>query len=77
MIKSQAALGQQQPWHDIVLKTKYNDPLKLKSSLDSMYGKGKYRVKVRANRYILQLPEQPQRAQIVEIENTIHSHYNG
>ncbi|KAI0378688.1 hypothetical protein F5Y04DRAFT_143530 [Hypomontagnella monticulosa] len=44
-------------WHNVVLKQKYNDPLKLKATLDGIYGKGQYRVTTRANRYILQLPE--------------------
>ncbi|KAI2778760.1 hypothetical protein F4815DRAFT_231384 [Daldinia loculata] len=47
-------------WYEVVLKQKYNDPQKLKSSLDSMYGQGRYKVKIKASRYILQLPEPPQ-----------------
>ncbi|KAI1477293.1 hypothetical protein F4774DRAFT_389532 [Daldinia eschscholtzii] len=64
-------------WHEVVLRQKYNDPLKLKNSLDSMYGQNKYKVRIKANRYILQLPEPPHEGQIAEIERTISFHYKG
>jgi len=35
-------------WHEVVLRQKYNDPRKLKESLDTMYGQGGYQVKVRS-----------------------------
>ncbi|KAI2470510.1 hypothetical protein F4781DRAFT_175311 [Annulohypoxylon bovei var. microspora] len=44
-------------WHEVVLRQKYNDQMKLKVALDEMYGQGKYGVKMRATRWILQLPE--------------------
>ncbi|KAI1642504.1 uncharacterized protein F4817DRAFT_294798 [Daldinia loculata] len=62
-------------WYEVVLKQKYNDPQKLKSSLDSMYGQGRYKVKIKASRYILQLPEPPHEDRIAEIERTISFHY--
>ncbi len=34
-------------WHVVVLRQKYNDPLKLKNTLDTLYGEGNYKVKVR------------------------------
>ncbi|KAI0097136.1 hypothetical protein F4814DRAFT_453665 [Daldinia grandis] len=42
-------------WHEVVLKQKYNDPRKLKNTLDSLYGNDNYKIK--SGRYILQLPE--------------------
>ncbi|KAI0600868.1 hypothetical protein F4775DRAFT_509151 [Biscogniauxia sp. FL1348] len=40
-------------WHEVVLRQKYNDPRKLKESLDTMYGQGGYQVKIKANRHKL------------------------
>ncbi|KAI1759184.1 hypothetical protein GGR53DRAFT_471605 [Hypoxylon sp. FL1150] len=48
---------QRAAWHEVVLRQKYNDPTRLKASLDSIYGPGRYIVKIKANRYYLQLPE--------------------
>lgn len=62
-------------WHDVILRQKYNNPTKLKNALDSMYGQGRYKVMIRANRYILQLPEPFVEAQILEIENAVRFHY--
>ncbi|KAI1105657.1 hypothetical protein F4804DRAFT_331080 [Jackrogersella minutella] len=64
-------------WHEVVLKQKYNDPLKLKKSLDGLYGQGKYKVRTKANRYILQLPEKIHEEKKAEIEAAIRFHYNG
>ncbi|OTB02219.1 hypothetical protein M426DRAFT_322795 [Hypoxylon sp. CI-4A] len=63
-------------WHEVILRQKYNDPLKLKDSLNNLYGEGRYKVKTRANRYILQVPEPMQQAQIAELEAAIRFHYN-
>ncbi|OHW97771.1 hypothetical protein CSPAE12_03533 [Colletotrichum incanum] len=42
--------------HKKVMRAKYIDQSKLKTSLDSIYGEGNYLVKERANRYIIMLP---------------------
>ncbi|KAI1799226.1 hypothetical protein F4811DRAFT_544927 [Daldinia bambusicola] len=64
-------------WHEVVLRQKYNDPQKLKNSLDSMYGPDRYKVRVKSGRYILQLQlqEPPPESQIAELERTISFHY--
>ncbi|KAI2609182.1 hypothetical protein GGR54DRAFT_387613 [Hypoxylon sp. NC1633] len=48
--------SRQAQYHEVVLRQKYNDPMKLKNSLDRRFGAGMYRVKTKANRYILLLP---------------------
>lgn len=68
--------SEKEPPYEVVLRQKYNDPLKLKKSLDEMYGKGKYMVTLRANRYILRLPEPLQDGKRAEIEKQIQFHYN-
>ncbi|KAI1489255.1 hypothetical protein F5X96DRAFT_641605 [Biscogniauxia mediterranea] len=63
-------------WHEVVLRQKYNDPRKLKESLDTMYGQGGYQVKTKANRYILKLPVPLDEGQLAELEKDIGFHYN-
>ncbi|KAH9908536.1 hypothetical protein F4778DRAFT_350697 [Xylariomycetidae sp. FL2044] len=63
--------------YEVVLRQKYNDPRKLKAILDDSYGFGKYRVKIRANRYILMLPQHLGEDQIAELEQSIRIHYRG
>ncbi|KAI1465107.1 uncharacterized protein F4812DRAFT_132306 [Daldinia caldariorum] len=69
--------SQSETWHEVVLRQKYNDPLKLKNSLDSMYGQDRYKVRVKSGRYILQLKlqEPPPEGQIAELERAISFHY--
>ncbi|KAI0892816.1 hypothetical protein F4806DRAFT_224186 [Annulohypoxylon nitens] len=43
--------------HEVVLRQRYNDPMKLKKVLDEMFGEGKYRVQTRSTRWILRVPE--------------------
>ncbi|WYZ38039.1 hypothetical protein EsH8_II_001545 [Colletotrichum jinshuiense] len=62
--------------HEQVMQERYHDPLKLKASLDSIYGEGNYQVKERANRYILQLPIPIKEGDMAKIEKRIRSHYN-
>ncbi|KAI0012556.1 hypothetical protein F4779DRAFT_40547 [Xylariaceae sp. FL0662B] len=63
-------------WHETVLRQKYNDPMKLKNLLDNAYGQGRYNVKIKANRYILRLPEPLNEVQLAEMEKQIRFHYN-
>ncbi|KAI5860608.1 hypothetical protein GGS23DRAFT_599416 [Durotheca rogersii] len=44
-------------WHEILLRNKYNNPMKLKDVLDKMYGKGKYRIRSKSSNLVLLLPE--------------------
>lgn len=63
--------------HEVVLRQRYNDPMKLKKVLDEMFGEGKYRVQTRSTRWILRVPEPMPKEKLAKIEETIRSHYNG
>jgi hypothetical protein len=39
-------MSNSRPWHEVMLRQKYNDPRKLKQVLDKVYGSGNYLVKV-------------------------------
>ncbi|ESA43536.1 hypothetical protein GE21DRAFT_2953 [Neurospora crassa] len=62
-------------WYDHVLRKKYRDPLKLKQALTAMYGEGNYRIKVRADRWIVTIPKELSNIEMDELENSIYSHY--
>ncbi|OHE98216.1 hypothetical protein CORC01_06413 [Colletotrichum orchidophilum] len=59
-----------------VLRARYHNSAKLKTSLDSIYGEGNYKVKERANRFILMLPEPLKKGELAAIEKRIRVHYN-
>ncbi|KAK1657697.1 hypothetical protein BDP55DRAFT_421243 [Colletotrichum godetiae] len=59
-----------------VMRSRYHDPGKLKKSLDSIYGQGNYKVKEKANRYILILPKPLKKGELAAIEKRIRVHYN-
>ncbi|KAI0880776.1 uncharacterized protein GGS22DRAFT_80021 [Annulohypoxylon maeteangense] len=63
--------------NEVLLRQRYNDPIKLKKVLDEMFGEGKYGVQTRSTRWILRLPEAMPKEKLAKIEETIRSHYNG
>ncbi|EGO56859.1 hypothetical protein NEUTE1DRAFT_84406 [Neurospora tetrasperma FGSC 2508] len=62
-------------WYDHVLRKKYRDPLKLKQALTAMYGEGNYRIKVRADRWIVTIPKEMSNIEMDELENSVYLHY--
>nr|XP_036587309.1 uncharacterized protein CTRU02_03082 [Colletotrichum truncatum]KAF6798040.1 hypothetical protein CTRU02_03082 [Colletotrichum truncatum] len=58
-----------------VMRSKYNDPLKLQSSLNEICGEGNYEVKVKWNRYILLLPHQMKETDMAKLEEKVRLHY--
>ncbi|KAK2773531.1 hypothetical protein CKAH01_13571 [Colletotrichum kahawae] len=46
------------------MRTKYNDPVKLKDTLNKMFGEKNYKVRVINNRYILMLSRAPRQVRI-------------
>ncbi|KAK1633230.1 hypothetical protein BDP81DRAFT_71241 [Colletotrichum phormii] len=59
-----------------VMRARYHDSAKLKTSLDTIYGQGNYKVKERANRFILMLPRPLKKGELAAIEKRIRVHYN-
>jgi len=62
-------------WSEHVLRKKYTDPMKLKESLDDIYGEGKYRVMEKGGRWILGLSNPMSQEELKEIEKRIYNHY--
>ncbi|CCF43530.1 hypothetical protein CH063_13205 [Colletotrichum higginsianum] len=62
--------------HEQLMRAKYLDQRKLKNSLDSIYGEGKYQVKERASRYILMLPTPMKKDDLAQLEQRVRLHYN-
>ncbi|KAK1714929.1 uncharacterized protein BDZ83DRAFT_62946 [Colletotrichum acutatum] len=58
------------------MRARYHDSAKLKTSLDSIYGQGNYKVKERANRFILMLPKPLKKDELAAIEQRIRVHYH-
>ncbi|KAK1458581.1 hypothetical protein CCUS01_09245 [Colletotrichum cuscutae] len=58
------------------MRARYHDSAKLKTSLDSIYGQGNYKVKERANRFILMLPKPLEKGELAVIEQRIRVHYS-
>ncbi|CCC10891.1 hypothetical protein SMACR_04122 [Sordaria macrospora] len=61
--------------HNHVLRKKYRDPLKLKQALTKTFGEGNYKIKVRADRWIVAIPREMSNNEIDELENSVYSHY--
>ncbi|KAG7047264.1 hypothetical protein JMJ77_0010618 [Colletotrichum scovillei] len=59
-----------------MMRARYHDSAKLKTSLDSIYGQGNYKVKERANRFILMLPKPLKEGELAAIEQRIRVHYS-
>lgn len=82
MLSSSPAIINQAPtptaptqWHNHVLRKKYRDPLKLKQALTAMYGEGNYKIKVRADRWIVAIPREMSNTEMDELESSVYSHY--
>ncbi|KAK3387899.1 hypothetical protein B0H63DRAFT_471130 [Podospora didyma] len=62
-------------WSENVLPKKYRDPLKLKETLNEIYGEGQYRVKIRGDRFIVALPRPMLEGELEAINKGIYHHY--
>ncbi|KAF4835463.1 hypothetical protein CGCSCA4_v012597 [Colletotrichum siamense] len=63
-------------WHRETMRTKYHDPVKLKDTLNKMFGENNYKVRVINNRYILMLSRQPRQGEMEKLEKEAREHYN-
>ncbi|KAF5526678.1 hypothetical protein CGCA056_v003907 [Colletotrichum aenigma] len=61
-------------WHRETMRTKYHDPVKLKDTLNKMFGEKNY--KVINNRYILMLSRPPRQGEMEKLEKEAREHYN-
>ncbi|TDZ15367.1 hypothetical protein Cob_v011724 [Colletotrichum orbiculare MAFF 240422] len=62
--------------HRRVLKSQYNDPLRLQSSLNDICGEGNYSVKVISGRYIISSLRPMKEEEMESIEKRARLHYN-
>ncbi|KAE9363919.1 hypothetical protein N431DRAFT_489747 [Stipitochalara longipes BDJ] len=67
--------GQPSGWSEHVFRKKYTDPMKLKESLDEIYGQGKYQVIEKGGRWIISLPTPLSEKEIKALEEKIFDHY--